>query len=381
MYVPGFPAMGDALGASSSAVQLTMTAYLAGLVVGQLLIGPISDKLGRRRLLIGGAAGFAAFSLCCAVAPNIAVLIGARFLQGATGAAGLVLARAVLADRFHGAELPRCFAVLYQTMSIAPIAAPVLGGVTLSLFTWRAVFVVLTATGLLLVIAVIRGVPESLPTEHRHSGGVASTFRMMGALLARRMFFGYVLVLTLVSAAVFTYISGSSFVFESLHGVSSTMYALIFATNAVGMLIAGMVFSRLAARIRLNSLLTAGVVIAALGAVTQVLLLLAVGETLAGTWVTLFVTLSGIGLLFPAAMSIGQALARSAPGTASALLGGFQFLFGALASPLVGLFGEDSSLPMALIMLTAVAAAGAALVALVRPWQGHGEPTSMKMGR
>ncbi|MFE4801176.1 multidrug effflux MFS transporter [Streptomyces sp. NPDC056708] len=376
MYVPGFPAMGDALGASSSAVQFTMTAYLAGLVVGQLLIGPISDKLGRRRLLIGGAAGFAVSSAFCAVAPDVAVLTGARFLQGTAGAAGLVLARAVLTDRFHGRELPRYFAVLYQIMSVAPILAPVLGGATLSMSTWRAVFFVLVAIGLLLVVGVIRGVPESLPAERRHSGSTASTFRAMRELLTRRVFVGYVLVLTLVSAALFTYISGSSFVFESLYGVSSTMYSLVFATNAVGMLIAGVVFSRLAGRVRLNSLFTAGIAIAALGAVTQVLLVLAVGETLAGTWVTLFITLSGIGLLFPATMSIGHALARNASGAASALLGGFQFLFGALASPLVGLFGEGSTLPMALIMLTAVAAAVAALVALARPWQGHGEPAT-----
>jgi DHA1 family bicyclomycin/chloramphenicol resistance-like MFS transporter len=376
MYVPGLPAMGDALGVSGSAVQLTMTAYLVGLVVGQVLIGPISDKIGRRRLLIGGAAGFAVSSALCALAPNVAVLTGARLLQGAAGAAGLVLARAVLADRFRGRELPRYFAVLYQIMSVAPIAASVLGGATLSVSTWRAVFVVLTAIGLLLVIGVVRGVPESLPVERRHSGGVVSSFRAMGALLARRVFIGYALVLTLVSAALFTYISGSSFVFQGLYGVSPTTYSLIFATNAAGMLIAGVVFSRLAGRVRLNSLLTTGVVIAALGTATQVLLALAVGETLAGTWVTLFVTLSGVGLLVPAVMSIGHALARNASGAVSALLGGFQFLFGALASPLVGLFGVGSSLPMALVMLTAVAAAGAALVALARPWQGHGEPAA-----
>lgn len=374
MYVPGFPAMGDSLGASSSAVQLTMTAFLAGLVVGQLLIGPLSDSLGRRRPLMSGAAGFVFFSLACALAPNIGVLTGARFLQGVAGAAGMVLARAVLTDRFQGAELPRHFAVLSQIMGVAPIAAPVLGGAILSVSGWRAVFAVLTLMGGLLLLAVLRKVPESLPPERRHGGGVASTFRAMGALLGRRTFMGYVLVLALVSAALFTYISGSSFVFENLHGVSSTTYSLIFATNAVGMLIAGAVFSRLAGRVRLNTLLTAGVGVAALGALAQVLLVVTVGETLAGTWATLFVTVGGIGLVFPASMSIGQTLGRGAPGAASALLGGLQFLCGALASPLVGLFGEGSSLPMALIMLTAVASAGLALVGLARPWQGRGEP-------
>ncbi|MEU6140544.1 multidrug effflux MFS transporter [Streptomyces sp. NPDC047081] len=375
MYVPGFPAMGETLGASSSAVQLTMTAFLAGLVVGQLLIGPLSDGLGRRKLLLGGVTGFAVFSLACAFAPNIGLLTAARFLQGVAGAAGMVLARAVLTDRFHGPRLPRYFAVLSQVMGVAPIAAPVLGGAILSVSTWRAVFAVLTVLGVFLLLAVVRAVPESLPPERRHGGGVAGTFRAMGGLLARRTFMGYVFALALVSAALFTYISGSSFVFENLHGVSSTTYSLIFATNAVGMLIAGATFSRLVGRgTRLNTLLTAGIALAGLGALAQVLLVVTVGETLAGTWATLFVTVGAIGLVFPAAMSLGQTLGRATPGAASALLGGFQFLFGALASPLVGLFGEASSLPMALIMLIAVAAAGVALVALARPWRGEGEP-------
>ncbi|WP_286248558.1 multidrug effflux MFS transporter [Streptomyces graminofaciens] len=375
MYVPGFPAMGEALGVSSSAVQLTMTAFLAGLVVGQLLFGPLSDGLGRRRLLMGGIAGFILFSLVCAAAPNIGVLTAARFLQGMAGAAGTVLARAVLTDRFQGADLPRYVAVLSQIMGVAPIAAPVLGGAVLTVSTWRAVFAVLAVTGGLLLLAVLRKVPESLPPERRHGGGMTSTFRAMGALFARRAFMGYVLVLALAAAALFAYISGSSFVFENLHDVSSTTYSLIFATNAAGMLVAGAVFSRLVARgVRLNTLLSTGVGVAVLGALAQVLLVLTVGETLAGTWAALFVTVGGIGMVFPAAMSIGQALGRATPGAASALLGGTQFLFGALASPLVGVFGEDSSLPLALIMLSAAGAAALALVGLARPWRAEGEP-------
>jgi len=374
MYVPGFPALGRALSASSSAVQLTMTAFLAGLVVGQLIIGPISDGLGRRGLLLWGTTGFAAFSVVCALAPNITVLTGARFLQGVAGAGGMVLARAVLTDRFHGVELPRYFALLSQIMGVAPIAAPILGGAVLSVSTWRAVFVVLTVLGALLLLGVLRKVPESLPPERRQRNGVGSTFRAMGGLLKHRAFVGYVLVLGFAAAALFTYIAGSSFVFEDLHGVSASRYSLIFATNAVGMLIAGACFSRLAPRLRLNTLLTAGVAVAAFGALAQVVLRLVFGETLAGTWIALFITVTGIGLVFPATMSIGQALGRHAPGAASALLGGLQFLLGALASPLVGLFGTGSSLPMAVIMLAATATALLALFTLARPWEGSGEP-------
>lgn len=376
MYVPGFPSMGAALHASSSAVQLTLTAFLAGLVVGQLVIGPLSDGWGRRRLLLSGVAGFVLLSLLCAVAPNVELLTAARFLQGVAGAAGMVLARAVITDCFRGADVPRYFALLSQIIGIAPIAAPVIGGAVLSLSTWRAVFVVLAVIGALLLAAVLSKVPETLPPERRHGGGLTGTLRTMGRLLTHRAFMGYVLVLGLTSAALFAYISGSSFVFENVHGVSATVYSLIFASNAVGMLIAGATFARLSRRVRMNTLLIAGLLVSGTGAVALLVVPALAGETLAVTWSCLFVTMSGIGLVFPATMSIGQTLGREAPGAASALLGGLQFMFGALASPLVGIFGEDSATPMAVILLTALALAGVALVLLARPWLSHGEVTS-----
>lgn len=375
MYVPGFPAMGAALRTNSSAVQLTMTAFLLGLVVGQLLLGPLSDSLGRRRLLLGGAAGFAVFSLACAAAPDVYVLIAARFLQGVAGAVGMVLARAVITDRFTGADVPRHFAVLSQILGVAPVAAPVLGGAVLAVSTWRTVFVVLCLVGVLLLLGVLTKVPESLPPERRHRGGPAGTYRAMGGLMRDRAFLGYVLVLGLASGALFAYISGSSFVFEHVHGVTTGTYSLVFAVNAVGMLLGGAAFARLARRFRLNALLSAGVAVAGTGALAQVLVTAAFGETMAGTWITLFVVMCGIGTLIPATMSLGQNIGRAAPGAASALLGGLQFLCGAVASPLVGLFGEDSSLPMALVMLVSLALAALALILLVRPRQGHGEVT------
>jgi DHA1 family bicyclomycin/chloramphenicol resistance-like MFS transporter len=373
MYVPGFPEMGSSLRASASAVQLSMTAFLAGAVLGQILIGPLSDGLGRRRLLIPGTAAFAALSFLCAVAPNVQVLIGARFLEGVAGAAGMVLARAVITDWFHGADIPRYFSMLSMVLGIAPVAAPVVGGAILSVSTWRATFFVLTAAGVLLLLAVLAKVPESLPPARRRAVGLGSTFRAMGRLLGRRTFVGHVLTLGFGTAALFTYISGSSFVFENIYGVSATQYSLIFAVNALGMLLAGGTFGVLARRMRMNTLLTLGVSVAAAGVIGQVLLIATVGSSLAGTWCCLFVALAGIGMVFPASMSLGQTLGRHAPGTASALLGGTQFLLGALASPLVGLFGTSSATPMAAIMLGALACAALSLTLLARPWQGHGE--------
>ncbi|MEV6162140.1 multidrug effflux MFS transporter [Streptomyces sp. NPDC052052] len=373
MYVPGLPAMGEALGASSSTIQLTMTTFLIGLVVGQLFFGPLSDSLGRRRLLIAGSAGFAVFSLFCAVSPNVETLLAARFLQGVSGAIGMALARAVITDRFHGRDIPKYFAVLSQILGVAPIAAPVIGGAVLAVSTWRIVFVVLAVIGVGLAVSVVVKVPESLPPERRHSGGVGSSFRAMSRLVATRRFMGYVLVLGFTGAALFAYIGGSSFVFQDIHGVSSTVYSLIFAANAVGVLIAGATFGRLAHRVSLHALLVSGLAITTVASLAQVLVVTLAGESLAGSWICLFVGNTGIGLIFPASMSLGQNAGRSAPGGASALLGAFQFTFGALATPLVGAFGEESSQPMAVIMLVALLGAVLAVAVLVRPWQRDSE--------
>lgn len=374
MYIPGLPDMGESLRTSSSAVQLTMTAFLAGLVAGQLVVGPISDGLGRRRLLIGGTIGFTLASLLCALAPHVGVLTALRFLQGVAGAAGMVLARAIVTDLCHGRDIPRYFAILSQILGIAPVVAPVLGGGILAVSTWRAVFVALAVFGVLLLVSVLVKVPESLPPERRSGGGLGGTFRTMVRLAGRRSLLGYVLTAAFSAAALFSYISGSSFVFQEIHGVSPTGYSAIFAINSAGMLLAGTVFSRLASRgVPLNRLLVCSTGMSLLGGIAQIVLVATVGETLAGTWITLFVILTGIGMTFPAGMSICQTIGRTAPGAVSALIGSMQFLFGAAASPLVGLFGEANSLPMALVMGTALLLAVLALMTLARPWLGHGE--------
>ncbi|WAP54779.1 multidrug effflux MFS transporter [Streptomyces sp. S465] len=369
MYVPGFPEMARTLHTNDSSVQLSMTGFLAGLVIGQLVIGPLSDGLGRRRPLIAGTALFVVLSLVCVVAPTIELLIVARFLQGVAGAAGMVLARAVLTDRFHGPRLPHYFSLLSMVLGVAPVAAPVIGGAVLSAGSWRWVFGALALFGVALFLAVLRGVPESLPPERRQQGGVAGSFRAMGRLLGHRAFLGCALTLGFTSAALFAYIAGSSFVFQDVYGTSAGLYSLIFATNACGMLLASAVFGTLSRRMALGTLLSASVAVASAAVLLQVLLLATVGGSLAGTWVTVFFAAFGIGGVFPATMSLGQSFGREASGAASALLGGIQFLFGAAASPLVGAFGTTSATPMAGTMLTALVCAAGCLVLLIRPWR------------
>ncbi|MCW8379740.1 multidrug effflux MFS transporter [Streptomyces justiciae] len=373
MYVPAFPEMTTALNATSSGVQLSMTAFLLGLVIGQLLIGPLSDGHGRRRLLLGGSALFTVFSLACAVAPNAQVLTAARLLEGVAGAAGMVISRAVLTDWYRGADAARHFSVLSMILGVAPVAAPVIGSVIATAASWRAVFVVLALFGLLLLLTVWRWVPESLPTERRHPGGIPAAFRTMARLTRNRTFMGYVLVLSCASAALFAYISGSPFVFQDIYGASATGYSLIFAVNAVALLVASGLLGVLSRRMHMNTLLSIGVGLSVLATAVQAVIDLTVGGSLVTTWICLFVTMFGLGLTITSTYTLGQAVAKHAAGGASAMLGGGQFLLGAAVSPLVGAFGESSPTPMALIMFIAFLCAGAMLLLLARPWQRQGE--------
>ncbi|MFF0488440.1 multidrug effflux MFS transporter [Nocardia sp. NPDC004068] len=365
MYVPGFPQMGRSLTASDTGIQLSLTAFLAGMVVGQLLLGPISDSLGRRRLLLGGTVLFAVLSLACALAPNIVLFNGFRFLEGVAGAAGTVLARAVLTDLFHGPRLPGYFSLLAMVLGVAPVIAPVIGTAILSAGTWRTVFVVLAAFGLALFVAVLCTLPESLPPAERHTGGFGGTFRAMGGLLRNRAFVGCGLTLGFAAAALFSYIGSSSFVFQDVYGTSAAFYGMVFAVNAGGMMAASALFGALSRRFAVPVLLAAYCALAASAAAVHVALVLTVGGNAAITWVCLFFTVAGVGGVFPASMTLGQTLGRPASGAASALLGGAQFLFGALASPVAGAFGGHSALPMAAVMLVVLACGAAAFTTLV----------------
>lgn len=373
MYVPAFPEMATSLGASTSAIQLSMTACLIGLVVGQLVIGPLSDSTGRRRPLLAGTAAFVVFSLIAAAAPTVEILTGARFLQGMAGAAGMVVARAVLTDTFHGAALAQKYAVLSMVIGVAPVIAPVIGGAIVTVAPWRVIFLVLALVGAILFAAVLAWVHESLPAQRRTTGGLRSTLSAMGALVRNRPFMGYVLTLAAASAGLFAYISGSSFIFQEHYGVSAGTYSLIFAVNALAMVAASFAFGRLARRVRLNRLLLLGTLTSLAGALAQVLVDLTTGGSLATTWILLFITQLGIAWITAGAMTIGQTLTHHSSGAGSAILGGGQFTLGAIAAPVVGLFGTQSPLPMAVIMLIAYALSTLALLTLARPWQNHGE--------
>jgi Bcr/CflA subfamily drug resistance transporter len=359
MYVAALPGIARELDASVSVAQWSVTAFLLGIVAGQLLFGPLSDRFGRRRLLLGGMAGSAVCSLACAVAPSIEVFIAARLLAGFFGAAGIVLARAVVTDLFEGPRRARYFSMTAIIMGVAPVLAPALGGLILRWGSWRIVFVVLAAISALLLVGVLRWVPESLPAERRSSGGSARSLRVF---LRRWEFLAQVLVLSLAAIALFTYVSDSSFVFELYYGLSPTGYSLVFASNALAMLIASSVFGALAARVRPVRMLAIGLSLAVVTSTAHLVIVALAGGVFVATWLCLMGTLAGLGLVFPAVTTTAQSLGSDSPGAASALVGAGQFTLGAVLSPLSGLFSSGSPVPLAGVMTAGLVAAGVCLV-------------------
>ncbi|MEU3749986.1 multidrug effflux MFS transporter [Streptomyces narbonensis] len=378
MYLPALPEVTDALHAPAATVQLTLTACLAGMALGQLVVGPMSDKWGRRRPLLAGMVVYVLATAVCALAPTAELLIGFRLLQGLAGAAGIVIARAVVRDLYDGVEMARFFSTLMLISGVAPIVAPLIGGQILRITDWRGVFHVLAVIGILLTLVVWRFLGETLPPERRHEGGVGHALRTMRGLLADRVFAGYMLTGGLAFAALFAYISASPFVVQEIYGASPQTFSLLFGVNSIGLVLVGQINGKLlVGRVSLDKVLGWGIGTILLASVALVLMTTGVfGEVgLVPVAAGLFVLMSAMGLALPSTNA--QALMRTphAAGSASALLGTSSFLVGAVASPLVGIAGEHTAVPMAVVQLACAALSLTCFLALCRPWQAGRKAT------
>jgi MFS transporter, DHA1 family, multidrug resistance protein len=364
MYLPGLPSMSHDLSASASAAQLTVTACLIGLGVGQLLAGPVSDALGRRPVLLVGLAAYVVASLACAAAPTVWALVAVRFVQGLAGAVGIVLARAIVRDGEAGAALARTYAVLFAINSVAPVLAPIVGGQLLHVTDWRGVFVVLAGVGVLLLAAGWRFVSETLAPALRRRGGVHDALASARALLAQRQFVGCVLCGAFAYGAMFAYIAGSPFVLQEIHGVSPQGFSLLFALNATGILVASRIGARLVGRVGTTRVLAMGMHVCLAGAL--VVLVAVLGDLgLAALLVGLFFCVASVGMVVPNAAALAMAGHPSIAGTASALFGLAGFGLGGLVAPLVGVGGAHDATPMAVVMAASAAAGVAVLWAIV----------------
>lgn len=349
MYLPAFPSISADLHADASSVQLTLAACMVGLALGQLIAGPFSDSFGRRTPLLIGLAVFTVFSAACALAPSVYLLTVVRFVQALGGAAGLVIANAAVRDRYSGSMMSRFLSVLMLINGTAPILAPIIGGQILRFASWRGVFWTLTAIGFVLVLVSAFWLAESLPTERRTPARLSATLRAYRGLLTDRVFVGYALSGGMAFAAMFAYISGSSFVLQNVFGLSPQGFSLVFAVNGLGIVLVGQLNGRLVRRVSSRALLAAGLCVSATGGV---LLLVAVltGAGLFLVLPALFLVVSAIGLVAPNSLTMALADYGASAGTASSLVGVLQYIFGGLMAPVVGLGGVDTALPMALVV-------------------------------
>ena len=362
MYLPALPQLSADFHVGATAAQLTLTACLAGLALGQLAAGPLSDRFGRRRPLLLGLGLFAVSSLLCAVATSAAALIGLRFVQGVGGAAGLAIARAIARDLYDGDALAGFFSALMLVNGLAPILAPVVGAQLLRVTSWRGIFVALAAIGAVLAVATALDLRETLPPELRREGGFDSVRATVAELMRDRMFVRYLVVLGFSFGAMFAYIAGSSFVVETIHHGSAQLFSAIFAVNGIGIVAASQLNRLLLRRTSARRLLAAGVIALASGGFA-LLAVVAAGIGLAGIVPALFVLVSSIGIINPNATALALADHPLVAGSASGLIGVFTFAVGAVAAPLVGVGGTDSAYAMAIVIATL---GGASLVALRR---------------
>lgn len=377
MYLPSLPTLGHDLGASASQTQLTLSACLIGLALGQIIAGPISDTLGRRRPLCVGVAAYAAASLLCVIAPSVTVLILLRFVQGLAGAAGIVIARAIVRDLYSGIAVARFFSLLMVVNGLAPILAPIIGGQLLRFTSWRGVFITLTIIGILLFLAAAFGLSESLPADRRQRGGIRATLITFWRLLTDHSFVGYALACGLAFAAMFSYISGSPFVLQDMYGVSPQLFSIIFGINALGIMAAGQVNGQLVGRVSPQRLLAIGLTATACGG-TALLAVVLSGIGLIGVLPSLFVVVASIGIVMPNATTLALANHPRAAGSASALLGVLQFIVGAAAAPLVGIGGNNTALPMGIVIAALGVSALTAFVALSRTRIDLGGSTALQ---
>ncbi|MYW95626.1 multidrug effflux MFS transporter [Amycolatopsis rubida] len=349
MYLPALPRMAGDFQASDTTVQLTLTAFVIGLAVGQIIAGPLSDSFGRRGPLLVGLGLYIAGSVAAAVSPGVELLIAARSIQALGAAAGIVIARAAVRDLYTGTAMTKFFSLLLLVNGLAPILAPVLGGQLLSFTSWRGVFVVLTAFGALLLGAVAFALPEPLPVERRHPARLGGVLRTYWHLLTDRAFLGYALTAGLNFAALFAYISGSSFALQDVYRLSPQEYSVVFGLNGVGIVLAGQLNGWLVGRFPERTLLRTGLTVSTLSGLAT-LAAAALRLPLPALLVPLLLMVSCIGIISPNASSLALAGHARTAGAASALLGVLQFAIGGIATPLVGLGGPGTAVPMTAVM-------------------------------
>jgi DHA1 family bicyclomycin/chloramphenicol resistance-like MFS transporter len=368
MYLPALPSIARELSTTESTIQLTLSGTVLGLALGQLLVGPLSDAIGRRVPLITGTLIHVGASILCLLAPTVELLIPARVLQGLGASAGAVLALAVVRDLHTDREAATLLSRLILVMGVSPVLAPTLGSALLRWTQWRGVFVALAIIGLASAVAAALALPETLPKQRRQPLRIRTTVRAYGGLLTDRSVVGLVLVAGLAMAGLFAFVTSGSFVFQQQFGLNQQQFGLMFGASAVWLIAATQLNARLMHKYEPHQVL---VVASLCATVAAAMLFLTAATGLGGMFgiaVPVWLVLFFAGLILPNAPAVALSAHGENAGTAASLLGAVQFGVGAAISPLVGLLG-NTALAMGTVMFGGFALAAVVLTLVARPWQ------------
>jgi DHA1 family bicyclomycin/chloramphenicol resistance-like MFS transporter len=348
LYLPVLPALTRDLETSTSAAQLTVTACLLGLGLGQVIAGPLSDRFGRRRPLLLGVGAYVAASVLCAASPTVETLVVARLLQGLTGAVGIVIAQAAGRDLYSGGRLLRYYGRLTVLAGLAAILGPLIGGRLAAFTDWRGAFGFLAVVGVAIFAASAFVVRETLPPQNRQAGGLAETGRVFRRLLGDREFLGVLLLTCFVGSALFAYLSGATFVLQDIYGLSPQGYSYAFGLNSLGFVVFGFLAGRTSERWSVKGTLVCGLGMIAAGA-SGVLVTSIAGLPVAAMVLSLLTLVSGVAVTTPPSTSLALENHPDVAGSASSLLGVARFGFGGVTAPLVGLAGPGTAVPLGIV--------------------------------
>ncbi len=351
LYLPAFPQLAHELSVSASTVQLTLTAFTIGMAFGQLVVGSLSDRYGRKLPMLVGAIMVAISSVGAALAADATQLIVACGFIGLSASAGMAVGRAVVSDLSTGQQAARSFSLLGLIVGFGPIVGPIAGAATIAIFGgWRAIFWCFAAFAIF-VFLVLLFLPESLPRANRHSGGFTATLSAAGKVLSNRTFIFFASTIWFGFAAMFAYISASSFIVQSVLKMTALEYTYVFGGIGIGLMVTGYIATRLLNRIKASTLILVGVGQLAIGSILLLALAASLNLSAMGVILSLLLIGSAMGFVFGPAASLAVSQVRSSAGTAMALLGSLQFVFAGLAAPLVGIAGKTAVWPFASVSL------------------------------
>ncbi|THE09276.1 Bcr/CflA family multidrug efflux MFS transporter [Bacillus timonensis] len=351
MYLPSFPTIVEDYETTASLVQVSLTTCLLGLGLGQLIIGPMSDVQGRRKPLLIFLIMYMIASVICAFAPSIYLFIVGRFIQGFAAAGGLVISRAIVRDIYSGRELTKFFSLLMLVGNLGPIVAPIVGGGVLSITDWNGVFIVLAVVGFVLFLIISFKLEESLPVEKRVPSNLTQVLRNFGSLFRDREFLGYALTQGFIIAGIFAYVSGIPFVYQNIYGVSPQVFSLLFGVNGLALIIGTQLVGRLSDIIPERTFLKFGLFLSTTAG-TCLLVALLLKAPLLAVAIPIFFLVCSIGIISTTSFALAIETQGHIAGSASALLGLLPFVLGSITSPLVGVAGENSAIPMGIVILS-----------------------------